>query len=61
MEAATYVGFFITYSDLEKRVSPDIPRAPRLGFGPAGLGAPAQLVIKTIKDVAANQGGAVRP
>jgi hypothetical protein len=51
VEVATYVGLFETHLDLEKRVSPDIPGALRVGFGPAGLDAPAQLVIKTVKDV----------
>jgi len=50
-ETATYEGLFVTYNDLEKRVSPGVPNAFRIGFGPVGLGAPAQLVIKTIKDV----------
>jgi hypothetical protein len=48
---ATYVGLFVTYPDLEQRVSPGMPGALRLGFGPAGLGAPGQLLIKTVKDV----------
>jgi len=57
---ATYVGYFVTYPDLDKRVSPGVPGALRLGFGPAGMGAPAQLVIKSIKDVPANRGNAPR-
>lgn len=47
----TYVGRFVTYLDLDKRVSPGVPGALRLGFGPVGLGAPVQLLIKTIADV----------
>jgi hypothetical protein len=47
---ATYVGLFVTYLDLEKRVNPGILGALRLGFGPVGLGAPAQLLIKIVKD-----------
>jgi hypothetical protein len=47
----TYVGRFVTYLDLDKRVSLGVPGALRLGFGPVGLGAPAQLLIKTIRDV----------
>jgi hypothetical protein len=57
-ELATYEGLFVTYTDLDKRVSPGVPGAFRLGFGPAGLGAPAQLVIKTIKDVTVIPGAA---
>lgn len=45
---ATYTGLFRTFQDLENRVSPGVAGALRLGFGP---GAPAQLLIKTIKDV----------
>lgn len=52
IEIATYVGLFVTYPDLEKRVTPGVAGALRLGFGPAGMGAPAQLLIKTIEDVA---------
>jgi hypothetical protein len=47
----TYVGRFVTYPDLENRVSPSVPGARRLGFGPVGLDAPAQLVVKTVGDV----------
>jgi hypothetical protein len=46
----TYVGLFRTYEDLGSRVNPGIPGALRLGFGPLGE-APAQLVIKSVKDV----------
>ena len=47
----TYVGKFVTYKDLENRVNPGIPGARRLGFGPVGLDAPAQLLVKTVRDV----------
>ncbi len=50
-EIATYVGLFVTYPDLDNRVSIGVPGAWRHGFGPAGMGAPAQLVIKTVEDV----------
>lgn len=50
-EVATFFGLFLTYGDLEKRVTPGVPDAPRLGFGPDLMGAPAQLLIKSIKDV----------
>lgn len=49
-EVATYTGLFVTYHDLEDRVTPNLPGALRLGFGPS-LGAPAELLIKTVKDV----------
>jgi hypothetical protein len=55
-EIATYVGLFMTYPDLDRRVSPRVPDALRLGFGPAGLGAPAQVLIRTIKDVVVIKG-----
>lgn len=50
---ATYIGRFVTYSapDLDQRSNAGLPGALRLGFGPVGLGAPAQLLIKTEKDV----------
>jgi hypothetical protein len=48
----TYVGLFQTYADLESRVSPAVPNALRLGFGHLGT-APARILLKTIKDVAA--------
>lgn len=47
----TYLGLFVTYTDLENRVSPGIPGAIRLGFGPVGLEAPAKLRIESVKDV----------
>ncbi len=46
----TYVGLFITYPDLENRVNPGIREFERLGFGPPGLGAPAELLIKAVMD-----------
>jgi len=60
-ETATYVGLFVTYPDLDKRVSPGVPGALRLGFGPGGLGAPAQLVIKTVEGVSITRGETTRP
>ena len=47
----TYIGMFLTYPDLENRVSPNVPGALRLGFGPAGLEAPAELLIKSVAEV----------
>lgn len=47
----TYIGLFVTYPDLDKRVNPGIPGALKLGFGPVGLEAPAQLLIKSVRDV----------
>jgi hypothetical protein len=46
----TYIGLFLTYPNLENRVSPGVPGALRLGFGPLGE-APAQLLIKTVRDL----------
>ena len=51
----TYEGLFLTYSDLERRVSPGVPGALRLGFGPLGE-APAQLLIKTVRDAVVVRG-----
>ena len=50
-EVATFIGLSITFSDLENRVTPGMPGALRLGFGPDLLGAPTQLLIKSINDV----------
>jgi hypothetical protein len=47
----TYIGLFVTYPDLIDRVNPITPMRPRLGFGPVGMDAPAQLLIKSVKDV----------
>jgi hypothetical protein len=47
----TYLGRFVAYPDLDNRVSPGVPGALRLGFGPVGLEAPAQLLIKRVRDV----------
>lgn len=54
----TYRGMFITYldEDLDKRVNPDIPGAFKLGFGPVGLEAPAQLLIRTVRDAVVIRG-----
>jgi hypothetical protein len=52
----TYVGLFVTYPDLEARISPGVPGALRLGFGPVGLGAPAELLIKTVSDATVVRG-----
>src|ERR1035438_2189475 len=60
-EVVTYIGLLVTYLDLEKRVTPNLPGALRLGFGPPG--APAQLLVKSAKDVVVVRGaasGAVR-
>ena len=47
---ATYEGLFLTFPDLESRVSPGVPGAHRLGFGPDGLGAPAQILIRSVRN-----------
>lgn len=47
----TFLGLLVTYPDLDKRVSPGIAGAPKLGFGPAGLEAPVQLLVKSVGDV----------
>ena len=59
-EVVTYIGLFVTYHDLENRVTPNLPGALRLGFGPPS--APAQLLIKSAKDVVVVRGasGAMR-
>lgn len=48
IEVVTYVGLFVTYGDDELgiRANAGIPGGLRLGFGPVGLGAPAQILIK---------------
>ena len=56
-EVATFVGLFVTYGDLENRVSPGLNGAPRLGFGPDSLGAPAQLLVKSVKDLVVIKAG----
>ena len=48
----TYIGLFQTYSDLDSRVSSDKGDALKAGFGHLG-GAPARILVKTVKDVAA--------
>jgi hypothetical protein len=60
IELATYVGLLVTFSDLDRRVSPGVPGAPKLGFGPVGLEAPVQLLIKTIENVSVIKGGRAR-
>jgi hypothetical protein len=60
-ETATYLGLFVTYADLDKRVSPGVPGALRLGFGPTGLGAPAQLVFRTVRYVSVVRGVTASP
>jgi hypothetical protein len=47
----TYVGRFVTYLDLEKRVNPGVAPEFMLGFGPVGLNAPAKFLIKSVLDV----------
>jgi hypothetical protein len=56
----TYIGRFVTYPDpdLDQRSNAGLRGALRLGFGPAGLGAPAQLLIKTEKDALVVHGAA---
>lgn len=43
----TYEGLFVTYRDLARRVSPNVPGALKLGFGTQGA-FPAQLLIRRI-------------
>jgi hypothetical protein len=57
LEVSTWVGLFVTYTDLDKRVSPAVPGGQRLGFGPAGMGAPAQLFFKTVEGISVTKGG----
>ena len=52
----TYIGLFQTHQDLDQRVTPNVPGALKLGFGPGGE-APAQLLIKSLKDVVIVRGG----
>jgi len=52
----TYEGIFVTDEDLERRVSPGLPNALRLWFGPSGLGAPGKLIIRTQRDVTVLKG-----
>ena len=40
----------VSYHELELRASPAAPILKRPGFGPAGLDAPAKLMIKSIAD-----------
>jgi hypothetical protein len=48
----TYVGRFVTYLDLESRGNPaSLGGSLGFGFGPIGLDAPAQLLVKSVKDV----------
>jgi hypothetical protein len=47
----TFTGLLVSYDELELRASPAGPVVKRLGFGPAGLDAPAKLLIKSIADV----------
>ena len=63
LEITTFVGLFATYPDpeLERRANADLPGALRLGFGPPGLGAPAQLVYWALKDVTVIKGGREHP
>jgi hypothetical protein len=48
----TYVGLFQTYPDLDRRLSSDKGDALKSGFGHLG-GAPARILVKTVKDAAA--------
>lgn len=56
-EVATYTGLFLMYPDLDRQGNVSVQNAIILGFGPVGLRAPAQLVIKTIKDVSVIRAG----
>ena len=47
----TFTGLLVSYDTLEVRASPAGPIVKRPGFGPAGLDAPAKLLIKSITDV----------
>ena len=48
----TFTGLLVSYDDLElPRASPTAPILKRPGFGPAGLDAPAELLIKSVSDV----------
>ena len=45
------------YPDLDRQGNVSVQNAIIPGFGPVGLRAPAQLVIKTIKDVSVIRAG----
>ncbi len=44
----TFIGRFVTYGDLRLRSNAGTPGSRRVGFGPVGLDAPAQILIKEI-------------
>jgi hypothetical protein len=56
---ATYVGRFRTYGDLGKRADPSGRNPMRFGFGHLGA-APAELNIRTIKDVVVVRGAQLK-
>jgi hypothetical protein len=47
----TFTGLLVSYDALESRASASALIVKRPGFGPAGLDAPAKLLIKSIADV----------
>jgi hypothetical protein len=47
----TYTGLLVSYDELEVRASASALIMKRPGFGPAGLDAPAKLLIKSVGDV----------
>jgi hypothetical protein len=47
----TFTGLLVSYDTLEVRASASALVMKRPGFGPAGLDAPAELLIKSIADV----------
>jgi hypothetical protein len=50
-KVATYTGLFLMWPDVGRQGKVSVQNAIILGFGPVGLRAPAQLVIKAIKDI----------
>ena len=53
---ATYVGRLVAVGDLEKRTNRPELGGTKLGFGPAGLDAPAKLLIKSVGNVVVERG-----
>jgi hypothetical protein len=47
----TFTGLLVSYDKFEMQASPAAPIVKRRGFGPAGLDAPAELLIKSVADV----------
>jgi hypothetical protein len=52
----TFTGLLVSFDKLDDRASPAAPMLKRPGFGPAGLDAPAQLLIKSVADVVVVRG-----